>query len=146
MEATTKQFRLSLESLKKEIESYKDESDIWLVRGSIKNSAGTLAIHLCGNLRHNIGEVIGQKGYIRNRDAEFAVRNLSREEIISNIDHTTGMILPVLQNLDDSELTKPWPNDTYGPGETIGSVLIRVAIHFGYHLGQINYHRRLIEN
>ena len=145
MEAIKEQFQVNLESLKKEIDSYKEESDLWILKGNIKNTPGNLALNLCGNLRHNIGAVLGGKGYIRNRDAEFAAKNMSREEVLTNISRTIEMVIPVLQDLPDGELTRPWPNDTFGEGQTIGSVLVRVAIHFGYHLGQINYHRRLLD-
>jgi len=109
-----------------------------------KNSPANLALHLCGNLKHNFGAVIGGNGFRRNRDLEFSAKGLSRKDITSDIDGTLKMITPVLEKLSSEDLLKPYPDTSMGEGETIGSVIIRIGIHLGYHLGQINYHRRLL--
>ena len=69
-------FQRDLEKLKTEISSYKDEKKIWVISGEVKNSAGNLCLHLCGNLQHFIGAVLGNSGYVRNRDAEFTRKNV----------------------------------------------------------------------
>ena len=48
-----------LDVLEKEIALYPTTDSIWMVKGEIKNSAGNLALHLCGNLQHFIGAVLG---------------------------------------------------------------------------------------
>ena len=144
MESIKTQFITNLNSLKKEIESYPDDASIRQVTAGINNAPATLAIHICGNLKHNIGAGIGSNGFIRNRDEEFSARGLSKEHVMNEIDLTKSMIEPVLDSLTSIDLEKPWPNDGFGEGQTLGSVLIRIGIHLGYHLGQINYHRRLL--
>ena len=52
-----------LEKLKTEISSFKDEKKIWEISGEVKNSAGNLCLHLCGNLQHFIGAALGNSGY-----------------------------------------------------------------------------------
>ena len=65
-----------LRALRREIESFGDESDVWRVPPGISNSAGTLALHLAGNIQYYIGTVLGGTGYLRDRDAEFALRDV----------------------------------------------------------------------
>ena len=144
MESIKIQFISNLNSIKKEIESYPDDAGIWEIRGDINNAPATLAIHICGNLKHVLGAGIDNNGFIRNRDTEFSARGLSKEQVMNEIDLTIVMIEPVLDSLNSIDLEKPWPNDGFGEGQTIGSVLIRIGIHLGYHIGQINYHRRLL--
>ena len=134
----------NLTSLKEDINSYANESGLWLLKGSISNTPANLALHICGNLKHNIGAVLGNTGYIRNRDAEFSATGVSKQDIISEIDSTITMIGPVFDSLSNDDLLKPWPNEFYGEGQNIGSVLFRLIWHLGYHRGQINYHRRLL--
>jgi hypothetical protein len=144
MKAYKNLFLGNLATLKEDINSYANESDLWLLKGSITNSPANLALHVCGNLKHNIGTILGNSGYIRNRNAEFSATGLSKHDILIEIDSTISMISPVFDSLSQNDLLKPWPNDFYGEGQTIGSVIVRLAAHFGYHLGQINYHRRLL--
>lgn len=146
MNAIKEQFVKNIQTLRKEVESYADDADLWRLRPGISNTPANLALHLCGNLKHNIGAVLGNNGFVRKRDEEFSTKGASRKEILSEIDLTINMIEPVVDKLASEDLTKPWPNDFYGEDETIGSVLIRVAVHLGYHLGQINYHRRMMNS
>ena len=48
-----------LEGLRAQINAYAEEEQLWEVPEGISNSAGTLALHLVGNLRHFIGAQIG---------------------------------------------------------------------------------------
>ena len=140
------QFITNLNTLKQELIQYKNEEDIWKTPGSTKNSPANLAIHICGNLKHNIGAEIGANGYVRNRDEEFSKKAIAREDIIDEIDSTIEMIEPIMDNLTFADITKPFPSDIHGEGQTIGSVITKIALHLGYHLGQINYHRRLLNS
>lgn len=146
MKSIKEQFIANLTSLKKEIDSYPDEAVLWLLTRQIRNSPANLALHICGNLKHNIGAVLGKNNFVRERDLEFSKKGATKSDLIIEIDFTAKIIEPVLDSLTDADLAKPWPGDAYGPDQAIGSVLVRIAIHLGYHLGQINYHRRLLTN
>ncbi len=139
------EFNYGLNKLKDDILQFKDEASLWAKPGKTNNSPANLTLHICGNLKHNIGAEIGQNGYIRKRDAEFTAGNLSREEIIAEIDSTIDMIEPILDKLEAADINKPFPSDIHGEGQTIGSVLTKIALHLGYHLGQINYQRRILK-
>ena len=141
----TELFERDLTRLKEEISLYVDESKIWAVKREIKNSAGNLALHLLGNLNHFIGAILGNSGYVRNRDAEFSDKNVPRAEIISNIDKTIGVIKSTLSKISDEDLKKDYPVKVLKDKVTMRTefFLIHLSGHLNYHLGQINYHRRL---
>jgi len=137
-------FEKYLSQLKEEINSYKNEADIWKLAGDIKNTPGNLCLHICGNLKHNIGAIIGKTGYVRNRDAEFSRNNVPKNELLKEVDSAIQMISPVIDKLKDNDLKKAFSSDAISQGGSVGMILLRVGSHLGYHLGQINYHRRLV--
>lgn len=144
MELIKAQFNKYLAQLKNEITSYKTEEGIWQLAEGTGNSPGTLAMHLCGNLQYNIGAVIGKSGYVRDRDYEFSQRGTPREKILEEIANTEAMVIPVLEKLTHDDLNKKFEDSWHGENEMIADALIRLALHFGYHVGQINYHRRIL--
>jgi hypothetical protein len=136
-------FERDLNKLELEITSYDDETSIWQIQGEIKNSAGNLALHLCGNLSHYIGNVLGRSGYVRDRDAEFASTNIPRNDLVARIRETRAAVSSTLSNLDLKLLDKEYPEKVFDYPMTTCHFLIHLASHLGYHLGQVNYHRRL---
>lgn len=133
-----------LKHLEEEIKSYKNESDLWKVTEGIKNPPGNICLHLCGNLQHYIGALIGKSGYKRNRDAEFSKRNISRHELLLEINTAAEAVTSAFDGLSEEDLGKDFPDNTFGENTTYATAVIHCATHFGYHLGQINYHRRIL--
>lgn len=144
--AFSKLFIRDIEKLKTEISSFKDEQNLWNISGDIKNSAGNLCLHLCGNLQHFIGAVLGNSGYIRNRDEEFSKKDVSKFLLLEEIDKTKTIVESTLKKLDDSILHTNYPVNKYGEEMTTGYFLLHLYGHLGYHLGQVNYLRRIIDN
>ncbi len=138
-------YKRDLDKLKKELSLYKSEKNLWLVSDDVSNSAGNLCLHLVGNLNHFIGSVIGNTGFVRQRKLEFSQKNVSVEELTSQVDQTIEMIETTLQGLEDSELTKDFPIEVFGKPMTTEYFLVHLSTHLSYHLGQINYHRRLLD-
>ena len=134
-----------LSKLKQEISAYKSENILWVIEGEIKNAAGNLCMHLCGNLQHFIGTVLGNTNYVRNRDAEFNLKGLSKELLIKEIEKTIQIVQHVLLKLEPSVLEQNYPIEVFGNPMTTGYFLIHLAGHLNYHLGQVNYHRRLLD-
>ena len=130
-------------SLRKEIEAYPAEADLWLGAEGISNSGGTLALHLAGNLQHFIGAVLGKTGYVRNRDAEFAERDVPRAEVLHRIDAALAAVQDTLARLSDADLGREYPLPVGKVRVETGDFLIHLATHLAYHLGQVDYHRRL---
>lgn len=137
-------YERDLDKLRTEITSYGNENDLWKTADGISNSAGNLCLHLTGNLKHYFGAVLGETGYVRDRDAEFANTNVPRSEMVADIDATKNIVLSTIANLTETDLHKPYPLEVYGHPMTTGFFLTSLATHFNYHLGQINYHRRLL--
>ncbi|MEQ1677937.1 MAG: DinB family protein [Chitinophagaceae bacterium] len=137
--------RRDLNKLKTEISAYKDENNLWLVKKGITNSAGNLCLHLIGNLNTYIGAEIGKTGYVRYRDLEFSLKNIPRQELLDKIDQTIQVVETALDGLNENELDKEYPVLVFAEKTSTGYFLVHLAVHLGYHLGQINYHRRLSE-
>jgi hypothetical protein len=133
-----------LNKLIEELNLYKEEKSIWQVKDGISNSAGNLSLHLIGNLNHFIGTELGHTGYVRKRDDEFALKDIPRQQLIQNITDTATMIKTVLSALSNDDLNKDYPSAILGKVHPTIFILAYMASHLSYHLGQINYHRRLV--
>ncbi len=130
--------------LEEEIKSFPDEQLIWKTSGEIKNSAGNLCLHLCGNLQHFIGAELGKTGYARNRDAEFSLKNISKEKLIEEIRKAKDVVGATLDKLSEDDLLKIYPQSFIPKEVTTEYFLVHLLSHFDYHLGQINYVRRIL--
>ena len=137
-------FIRDLNKLNDEILAYPDEYSIWKVDAKIKNSGGNLAIHIIGNLNHFIGAHLGSTNYIRQRDKEFNDKNVPRELIIDHIKDIKNMLNEVLSSLNKEVLSRNYPIEVFGKPMSTEYFLIHLYGHLNYHLGQINYHRRLL--
>ncbi len=141
-------FERELNKLIEEIKLYPSEEKIWVISEGIKNSGGTLCLHICGNLQHFIGNVMGNSGYIRNRDKEFSATNIPSSELISEIKKTIAVVVSTLEATPEIDLEEEYtafPAHLLGKEKlTKGFFLMHLLSHMDYHLGQINYHRRMI--
>lgn len=135
-----------LGALAKEIQAFEDEAKLWQVSGSVSNSAGNLCLHLIGNLNHFIGQGIGKTGYVRQRDLEFSSKDVPREKLLSMIQETAAMLEAVLGQMKPEALLaeNPFPKSGGTMSVTNEFLLIHLSTHLSYHLGQINYLRRLL--
>jgi len=138
-------YNRDLNKLKFEIESYQSEESIWKIDKNISNSAGNLCLHLVGNLNTYIGAELGKTGYVRNRELEFSLKNIPKTELIEKVESTIKMIDSTLDKLSNEDLEKDYPTEAIGYKMTTGYFLIHLLSHLNYHLGQINYHRRLLD-
>lgn len=139
-------FNRDLKRLKNEIEQYNNEADTWKINGQINNSAGNLCLHLVGNLNTYIGKELGGTNYTRNRELEFSLKNVPRQELIKKVENTIEMINQTLDNFDKNLLETEYPILVFDHKTSTEYLLVHLTTHLTYHLGQINYHRRLIEN
>ncbi|MDN3204519.1 DUF1572 family protein [Algoriphagus sediminis] len=139
-------FQRDLQKLKAELEAYENEEDLWRIEGQIANSGGTLAVHLCGNLRAFIGKEIGEFDYVRDREFEFSGTPVKREEIYKWIEESSQWLKVSLEKIEDWDLNKDFPIQPFPQKITYQNFLLHLYGHLNYHLGQINYHRRLVAN
>ena len=138
-------FRRDLEKLRAEIDSYQDESKLWYVEKNIPNSAGNLCLHLVGNLNAFIGAEIGKSGYVRQRELEFSSKDIPKSELLKKIDDTIAVVDAAIDTLTDEKLNEEYPIVVFKEKMVTGTFLIHLTTHLTYHLGQINYHRRLLD-
>jgi uncharacterized damage-inducible protein DinB len=123
---------------------YAREEDLWSCPAGVVNSAGTLVLHIVGNLRHFIGAQLGGVEYSRDRTAEFSDRNVASQELEARIGHAIAAVEAGLQGLNDTDLEEEYPLDVGGVRLSTGIFLTHLATHLAYHLGQVDYHRRLV--
>lgn len=144
IDSLKKLFDRDLDRLKNELSNYKDESSLWVVKKNISNSTGNLALHVIGNLNHFIGGVLGENGYVRDREAEFINKDVPVHDLLQNIDEVKTTIYNTLEGISEEELLENFPINVFGYEMTTLFFLMHLHSHLTYHLGQINYHRRLI--
>lgn len=138
-------FERDIERLKLEINSYSKEENLWIVDHNITNSAGNLCLHLIGNMSLFVGKEIGGFDYTRDREFEFDSKNVPKAELVSLVEKLQNVVTASLEGLDETMLDKDYPLEVFGAKMTHSYFLIHLFGHFSYHLGQINYHRRLLD-
>jgi len=133
-----------IDSIAAQARAYPSDAALWQTLEGTTNTGGTLALHLCGNLRHFVGSCLGNSGYQRDRAAEFATRDLSRESVQELVAITHAEVQAALDRLPPADLEQQFPEAVAGTTLPTGLVLTHLAAHLAYHLGQIDYHRRAV--
>lgn len=135
-------YERDLNKVIEEIKQYQSEEDLWKIGDGITNSGGNLALHLIGNINHFFGTNLGNTGFKRERDLEFSNKNVSREEIISNLKESVEVLKETMKNLSDEDFHNDYPEELFGETHKTIAIILHLLTHLNYHLGQINYHRR----
>ncbi len=133
-----------LESFAQEIELFPDDQAPWRTLPGVTNSAGVLARHVCGNLEHFVGSVLGGSGFVRDREAEFAAREGSRAELARELRETAALVARVLPRIEDAALARPYPQQVGGVEIPCDRFLLHLCTHLALHLGQAGYLRRVV--
>ncbi|MFL5496118.1 MAG: DinB family protein [Gemmatimonadales bacterium] len=133
-----------LKTVRRELEAYPDDHLIWRILPGVPNSGGTLALHLAGNLQHYIGAQLGRTGYVRDRPAEFARRDVPRAELLEELETARAAVGSVLARLKDEDLPKQFPEIVGGVRVDTEEYLVHLLVHLAYHLGQLDTHRRVV--
>jgi hypothetical protein len=148
MALNPKHYRVILErELKKlhdEVSAYTSEASLWKVSEGITNSGGNLAVHLVGNLKYYIGAVLGKEDYVRNKELEFSIKNVSKATILADIEGLFEPLKQIIDNLENEVIDGNYPSEIEGKTYPTELILHHTIAHFSYHLGQINYHRRIL--
>ena len=139
-----KLFERDILKLRNEIMAYDDERQLWIIKEQISNSGGNLCLHLMGNLQHYIGKVLGGSGYMRDRPAEFSSRDIPKEDLVKELEEIIIVVNKAIASLTETQLEKQYPEKVFEYDMTVRYFLLHLLAHLNYHLGQVNYHRRLI--
>ncbi|MDH4043977.1 MAG: DinB family protein [Gemmatimonadota bacterium] len=133
-----------LDALRRELMAYEREADLWTCPPGIENSAGTLALHAAGNIQHFLGTHLAGTEYVRDREREFTGRGIPRSELVQEIERAKDAARLALDAFSTARLDEPLPIDVGGVRPQTGTFLMHLAAHLAYHLGQVDYHRRLV--
>jgi uncharacterized damage-inducible protein DinB len=137
-------FDRDIKRLIKEMESYPNEAALWQKVEGISNSSGNLCLHLIGNLNEYIGRIIGNNPYQRDRPLEFSAMDVPQKELLKMLEATREIVVKTLENLNFEKLNEIYPENVLGYEMTVSYFLVHLNGHLNYHLGQINYHRRIL--
>lgn len=128
-----------------EVNLFRNEENLWKTGGSVKNSCGNLVLHIIGGINHLIGATLAQTGYVRNRDEEFTKKGVPRKELVAELEDLRLMIKKTLGALSQEQMEADYPIFFDKPGASTCYVLMQLSLHLNYHLGQVNYLRRILE-
>jgi uncharacterized damage-inducible protein DinB len=117
------------------LERLSDEQ-IWWRPNEESNSIGNLVLHLCGNARQWIVSGVGGAGDGRDRDAEFAQREVvPRDELLAPLRTTLADVDGTLKNLTPETLLER--RAIQGSDVDVLEAIFHVTEHFSMHTGQI---------
>ena len=139
-----KLFVRDLIAFRREIELFPDDETVWWTVQGIANSAGTLVLHTCGNIQHFVGAVLGQTGYVRDREAEFSRRGVSRAELIRELSRTIDVVNRTLRSLPAHVAETMYPIPVEGINLRTDVFLMHLPTHLAFHLGQAGYVRHAV--
>jgi hypothetical protein len=133
-----------LDAFQREISLFQDDESVWRVVPGVTNSAGTLALHVAGNLQHFVGAVLGGTGYVRDRTAEFSTLGKPREHVVRELQAARDAVTVTLASLDSAALDLPYPAPPTSVHPRTGMFLLHLLAHAAFHLGQAGYIRRAV--
>jgi len=136
-------FARDIARLIQELQAFPDTASVWKTAPGVTNAAGTLALHLEGNLREYIGRQLGQIAFTRDRPLEFSARAVERDALIARLEAVKAQIPAVIAALSDAQLDAIYPENVIGKPITTRQFLIHLEGHLNYHLGQVDYLRRI---
>jgi hypothetical protein len=137
-------FRRDLSKLIRQIESFPNDEMLWKTLPGITNSAGNLALHLEGNLREFVGRQLGNLPYHRERPLEFGRKGISREEIVTSLTALQLSIPSVIEKLSSEQIAQQYPQVVLDTAMSSQDFLLHLYGHLNWHLGQIDYLRRIL--
>ncbi len=138
-------YERDIRKLFEELNLFKNEENLWRTQGSVKNSAGNLALHIIGGLNYLLGATLANTGYIRDRDQEFIRKGVERKVLIAQLEELIPMINKTLMDLTQEQMEATFPIFFDKPNTSMSYVLVQLLAHLNYHLGQVNYLRRILE-
>ena len=140
----TTQIVRELQTFIREIEAFPSDDSVWHTRRGVTNSAGNLALHVCGNLQDFVGRVLGGTSYVRNRELEFGQREGTRASLVAKLNTTIDVIKAALPEVTDQTMAADYPMQLNGKTMNTAAFLVHLAAHLAFHLGQAGYLRRVI--
>ena len=121
-----------------------NDGQLWWRANEESNAIGNLVLHLCGSTRFYIGHCVGNSGYVRNRDAEFAEQGpVAKEELLARLNAAVAEADRVLSSFNPAQLGNT--TDRTSKATTYAELILNQVLHFTAHTGQIVYATKLIQ-
>jgi hypothetical protein len=137
-------FRRDLTRLVQELRAFPDDGALWTKPPGISNSIGNLVLHLEGNLREYIGRQLGGVPYSRQREREFTETGLTIDNLLARVEPLAILIPETIAGLSDADLNRLYPEEPFNSPISTAQYLVSLNSHLNYHLGQIDYLRRML--
>jgi hypothetical protein len=134
-----------IRKLIEEVNSFRNEEDLWRTQGSVKNSSGNLVLHIIGGLNYFIGALLAHTGYVRTRDQEFSRKGLTRKDLVDQLEELILLTNRTLNALPQERMEAEFPILFDDARNSTAYVLMQLLSHLNYHSGQMNYLRRVFE-
>ena len=138
-------YERDIRKLIEEVNLFRNEENLWKTQGSVKNSCGNLVLHIIGGLNHLIGATLAHTGYVRDRDQEFIRKGVERKDLVVQLEELIPMINQTVNSLTQEDMEAEFPIFFDKPKTSTSYVLVQLLAHLNYHLGQVNYLRRILE-
>ena len=138
-------YERDIRKLIEEVNLFRNEEDLWRTQGSVKNSSGNLVLHIIGGLNHFVGATLAQTGYVRDRAREFSDKGVERKDLVAQLEALIPVINKTLNALSPEQMEAGYPIFFDKAGTSTSYVLVQLFAHLNYHLGQVNYLRRIFE-
>jgi len=138
-------YEKDLRKLIEEVNLFQNEENLWKTLGTVKNSSGNLVLHIIGGLNHFFGAILAHTGYVRNRDLEFSKKGVARKDLVAQLEALIPMVSATLASITPEQMEAEYPIPFDDAKNSNSYVLVRLLAHLGYHLGQVNYLRRILE-
>lgn len=135
-------FEESFDVLLSEINQYPDDSSLWNTFNEKEIAAGNLCLHIVGNIQHYLGAVLNDSGYMRNKDAEFKIKNVSKAKLIDEVEAAKVTMRDTLEQLSKSELQKMYPVQVLSTPVSTERFLFHLLQHLQINTGQVQHHRK----
>jgi hypothetical protein len=93
----------------------------------------------------NTAAQTSKTGYVRNRDQEFIQKGIARKELEHQLNILAQMVKATLNEMTTQQMNAEYPLIFDDKKVSNSYLLVQLLAHLNYHLGQVNYLRRVLE-
>jgi len=133
-----------LDKLNDELMSYESDELLWKTIDGTKTTAGNNCLIISGTLQQQIGSLIGEFEYMRNKEAELKAKNVSKERLAEEISNARKVVIETLEGVSKMDLAKVYPSTEFKEPVNTEYYLLHMLKTLGFYNGQIALHRQIV--
>lgn len=123
--------------------SHLTEEQIWYKHNDNTNTVGNLVLHLCGNVSQYVLHGIDGQIDVRKRHLEFSETGpIETKILVDKLNQLEVDVIAAFTRIKAEHLVED--RKVQGFDENVTSILVHVAEHFSYHVGQITFYTKYI--